>query len=74
MGGMKAGWDHENLSEAVSVQEVKERMAHLRPDSERQWGRMNPAQAITHCTAGLELAPGDSVRRECSSGGFVARW
>jgi len=32
-----------NLFEAAVVEEVKERMALLRPDSERQWGKMNPA-------------------------------
>jgi hypothetical protein len=34
-----------NLFEAKTVEEVKERMAQLRPDSERLWGKMNPAQA-----------------------------
>ncbi len=48
-----------NLFEAARVEEVKERMARLSPDSKRQWGRMNPAQALAHCTAGLELALGD---------------
>ena len=47
------------LLEAATVNEVKQRMAHLRPHSERQWGKMNPAQALAHCTAGLELASGD---------------
>jgi hypothetical protein len=48
-----------NLFEAARVEEVKERMVHLRPDSERLWGRMNAAQAVAHCSAGLELALGD---------------
>jgi hypothetical protein len=48
-----------NLFEPVTVNEVKGRMALLRPDSERQWGRMNAAQAVAHCTAGLEMASGD---------------
>jgi hypothetical protein len=30
-----------NLFEAARVEEVKERVAHLRPDSERLWGKMN---------------------------------
>ena len=45
-----------NLFEAARVEEVKERIAQLRPDSERQWGKMNAAQAVAHCSAGLELA------------------
>ena len=48
-----------NLFEAATVNEVKDRMEHLRPDSERQWGKMNPAQALAHCTVGMELALGD---------------
>jgi hypothetical protein len=47
-----------NLFEEAKVDEVKERLARLRPDSDRQWGRMNAAQAVAHCTAGFELALG----------------
>src|ERR1035438_3315655 len=48
-----------NLFEAATVEEVKERMAQLGPDSERLWGTMNAAQAVAHCAAGLEWAVGD---------------
>jgi uncharacterized protein DUF1569 len=50
-----------HLFEAARVEEVKKRMAQLRPDSERQWGKMNAAQAVAHCSGGLELALGDSM-------------
>ena len=50
-----------NLFEAASVEEVKQRVAQLRPDSERLWGTMNAAQAVAHCSAGLELAVGDRI-------------
>lgn len=50
-----------NLFEATTVEEVKERLRHLRPDSKRLWGKMNVAQAMAHCTAGLELAVGDRL-------------
>jgi hypothetical protein len=50
-----------NLFEAARVKEVKERLALLRPDSERQWGTMNAPQAVAHCSAGLELALGDKT-------------
>lgn len=39
---------------------MKERVAHLRPDSQRLWGKMNVAQAVAHCSLGLEWAVGDS--------------
>ena len=47
-----------NLFESARVEEVKERMAQLTPDSERQWGKMNPAQALAHCSAAMEMATG----------------
>jgi hypothetical protein len=50
-----------NLFEVATVEEVKERLVHLRPDSGRLWGKMNAAQAVAHCSAGLELAVGDRL-------------
>jgi hypothetical protein len=47
-----------NLFEAATVGEVKERMGQLSPDSERLWGKMNPAQALAHCSAAMEMAMG----------------
>ena len=46
------------LFEAARAEEVKERLARLQPDSESQWGKMNPAQALAHCTAAFEMAMG----------------
>ena len=48
-----------NLFEAERVEEVKERMAQLRPDSERLWGKMNPAQALAHCSGVMGMAMGE---------------
>ena len=48
-----------NLFQPATVQELNERLAHLRPDSPRQWGKMTPAQAVAHCTIAMELACGD---------------
>jgi hypothetical protein len=47
-----------NLFETARVEEVKERLARLSPDSERLWGSMNAGQAIEHCSRGVELAMG----------------
>jgi len=46
-----------NLFDAARVEEVKQRLARLRTDS--QWGKMNAPQAVAHCSRGLELALGD---------------
>ncbi|MBB5338124.1 DUF1569 domain-containing protein [Tunturiibacter gelidoferens] len=48
-----------NLFERSAVEEVKGRMAQLRPDSAAHWGKMNAAQAVEHCARGMELALGD---------------
>ena len=47
-----------NLYDAVVLEEVKARIARLRPDSERLWGKMTPAQALAHCSASMEDAVG----------------
>jgi hypothetical protein len=48
-----------NLFEAARVEELKQRIGQMRPDSQRQWGKMNPAQALEHCSRGVEMALGD---------------
>lgn len=48
-----------SLFEAARVEEIKTRMAQLRPDSARQWGKMNPAQALAHCSAAMKMATGE---------------
>jgi len=48
-----------NLFEAAAVDEVKRRMAQLRPDSERLWGKMNSAQALAHCSVAMGMAMGE---------------
>jgi hypothetical protein len=48
-----------SLFEAARAGEMKQRITKLRPDSERLWGKMNPAQALEHCSRGMEMALGD---------------
>ena len=47
-----------NLFETARVEEVEQRLGRLQPDSQRQWGKMNPAQALAHCSAAFDLAMG----------------
>ena len=47
-----------NLFEPERAKEIKERLSRLRSDSQRQWGKMNPAQALAHCSAAMEMAVG----------------
>jgi Protein of unknown function (DUF1569) len=48
---------------------VKERITRLLPGSERQWGKMSPAQAVAHCSVAMEWA----VRDSCPPRMFLGR-
>jgi hypothetical protein len=63
-----------NLFEAASAHEVKDRMAQLQPEGERLWGTMNAAQALAHCSAGLEWAVGDRLPPRMMLGRIVGRF
>jgi hypothetical protein len=64
-----------NLFDKATADEVKARVARLRPESQRQWGKMDVAQAMAHCSAGVEMALGEvNPPRELMGrilGGFV---
>ncbi len=62
-----------NLFEAAELDEVKQRIAQLRPDSERLWGKMNSAQALAHCSAAFEMATGKVFPRRILIGRLVGR-
>jgi hypothetical protein len=62
-----------NLFEAATVKEVKERMAQLRPNSERLWGKMTPAQTLAHCSAAMEMAVGGRSPRRILIGRLLGR-
>ena len=48
-----------NLFDAVAVAEIRNRLQQLGLFSKPQWGRMNVAQALAHCSRVLELALGE---------------
>src|SRR4029077_19875815 len=50
-----------SLFEAARVEEVKQRMARLTPDTKPQWVKRNVAQALAHCSGGIEMAVGDRI-------------
>lgn len=47
-----------SLFDPTAVNEITDRMTHLRPDSERQWGKMSAAQMLAHCSAAMGMAEG----------------
>ncbi|MDC7995972.1 DUF1569 domain-containing protein [Altibacter sp. HG106] len=44
-----------NLFEEKVYVEIRERLAQLSPESNRQWGKMSPAQMLHHCQAPLNI-------------------
>jgi len=62
-----------NLFEAATVEELKERVTRLTPESERQWGKMNPAQAVAHCSRAMEWAVGDTLPPRMFVGRIMGR-
>lgn len=51
-----------NLFQPDAVHEVISRIDKLQPSVQRQWGKMDVAQMMAHCSAGLDLASGRLVR------------
>ena len=47
-----------DLFAAATLEEAKERVALLGPESERLWGKMSAAQMLAHCAATMEMAVG----------------
>jgi hypothetical protein len=47
-----------NLFDTATMQEVSGRIAQLKPDATRQWGEMDIAQVMAHCSIGFETALG----------------
>ncbi|MDB5248320.1 MAG: hypothetical protein JWQ40_2714 [Segetibacter sp.] len=47
-----------NLFEPRTLEEIQQRINKLTPGSQRQWGKMEVAQMLAHCTAALEVAVG----------------
>jgi len=60
-----------SLFEPGAVQEVMTRIEQLKPSSERQWGKMDVAQMMAHCSAALEMASGKLVAKRTLLGRIV---
>jgi len=47
-----------NLFELEAVDEVISRINTLQPETQRQWGKMDVAQMMAHCSGALDMASG----------------
>jgi Protein of unknown function (DUF1569) len=48
-----------NLFEPSDLESLTTRIAQLRPDSARQWGKLTVSQVLAHCTLGVQTATGE---------------
>src|ERR1700741_4342383 len=62
-----------NLFEKDSYAEVIIRLDSLTPGSQRQWGKMNVAQMLTHCSIVLEGATGKRFPKRLFIGRIFGR-
>ncbi len=53
---------------------ILERLAGLEPSAARQWGKMNAAQMLAHCSAALEVGTGDRPRKQALIGRLLGRF
>ncbi len=51
-----------NLFQAESANEIISRINNLTHETQRQWGTMDVAQMMAHCSAAFEIALGDRKR------------
>lgn len=49
----------DSIFEHSTLQKIMQRIDKLTPSSQRQWGKMDVAQMMAHCSAPLEVALGD---------------
>jgi hypothetical protein len=63
-----------NLFELVTAEELKGRITRLRPDNGRQWGLINPAQAMANCSGGMETAVGDKMAPRMLLGRLIGKF
>lgn len=68
-GSVSAGM--KNLFEPATAEELMQRLATLRPDSERQWGKLNPPQMLAHCSAFMEVVGGEKFPPRSAIGRLV---
>ena len=62
-----------SLYQPATLSRIKERITRLKPDSQRQWGKMRPAQAVAHCAEAMEWAIGDVCPPRLFLGQIIGR-
>ncbi len=61
-----------NLFDPADRAAIQKRLEQLAPDAARQWGKMIAAQMLAHCSRALEVATGDTPRKQALIGRIFA--
>ncbi len=61
-----------NLFEPAAREAILQRLNALSPASTRQWGKMDPAQMMAHCSVAMEAGTGDKPRKQAFIGKILA--
>ncbi len=59
-----------NLFQSKALEEIYDRIDQLSPSSQRNWGKMNVAQMMAHCSKALQMAVGGN-HQGCLSEEFL---
>jgi len=62
-----------NIFNATVTQEIIDRINHLTPKSQPQWGKMNVAQMLAHCNVTYEMAYTDKHPKATGLKRFVLK-
>lgn len=63
----------ESMFDMAEAEQLKQRLARLRPNSQRLWGTMTAAQAVAHCSKGMEMAVGEIRTPRALAGRLIGR-
>jgi uncharacterized protein DUF1569 len=63
-----------SLYDPAVADEVRQRVARLRPDDKPLWGEMDVAQALAHCALAMENALGDTKLARHPLGRLIGGW
>lgn len=63
-----------NLYDPSDCSAILARIEKISPSAERQWGKMNVAQMLAHCNAGMETAMGIIIYKQIFIGKLLSRF
>jgi hypothetical protein len=61
-----------SLFDPADRESVVGRLASLQPGAARQWGKMGAGQMLAHCSAAMEVATGETPRKQALIGKIFA--